>query len=213
MERSWNDIKWIFEPDGSLRDSYVQEASIDDWEKLIDLLNNRYSLQVTIAESETIMNQIDKVHAVKYLTDKSGETKSIRVKVDLKKISMTCHFFLPDQIELDIDPNEVKSIQDFQIIEKFMEEVSKILNNQVTLTGENSPEFPLAKINYHKGISKVLTEQEAQKYRSNPNSIKNRILTLNTKLQFKFFPKKFEEKLLKSANEPHKSTKKNENVW
>lgn len=213
MERSWNDIKWIFEPDGSLIDIYVQDVSIDDWEKLIDLLNSRYSLRVTIPGSETVLNQIDKEHAVQYLTDKSGETKSISVMIDLNKVSLNCHFFLPDQIEMDIDPNEVNSIRDFQTIEKFMEEVSRVLNNQVTLAGENTPIFPLAKIDYHKGINKVLTEREAQKYRGNPNSFKNRILLLKTRLQFKFFPKILEEKLLKSANEPYKATGKKKNVW
>ena len=39
MTRIWDDIKWIFELDGSLRDIYVQDVTLSDWETLIDFLN------------------------------------------------------------------------------------------------------------------------------------------------------------------------------
>ncbi len=148
MKRNWNDIKWIFEPDGSLIDIYVQEVSIYDWGKVIDLLNNKYSLQ------------IDKEYTIKYLNDELGELESKGVTINLNKISLNCHFFLSDQIEFDIDPKEINSIEDFQAIENFMEEISKTLDNQITLTGENTPEFPLVKIDYNNSINRVLTEQE-----------------------------------------------------
>jgi hypothetical protein len=32
MNREWNDIKWIFEHDGSLRDIYIQDVSLSDWD-------------------------------------------------------------------------------------------------------------------------------------------------------------------------------------
>lgn len=213
MKRNWNDIKWIFEPDGSLVDIYVQEVSIDDWGKLIDLLNRKYSLRVGSSEGEKNPNKIDKKYVIKYLTDESGEMESTSVMIELNKVGLNCHFFLPDQIEFDIDPKEVRSIEDFQQIEHFMEEISKSIENQVTLSSENSPEFPLVKIDYNKGINKVLTEKEAQNYWGNPNPIKSRIGFLKTKLQIKLFPERFIEKVMKSANETYKSTKKNENVW
>ena len=46
--QDWDDIKWIFELDGTLRDIYVQEVSIIDWENLIDLLNKRYSDEIIL---------------------------------------------------------------------------------------------------------------------------------------------------------------------
>ena len=190
MKRNWHDIKWLFKPDGFLIDIYVQEVSICDWEKLIDLLNSKYSLRTEISGVETNPDQIDKEYAINYLIDESGEMEGKSVMIDLNKIGLNCHFFLPDQIEFDIDPKEINSIEDFQEIEKFMEVISKILDNQVTLTGENSPEFPLVKIDYNKRINKVLSEQEAQKYVDNPNSIKSQIGIIKTKLQMKFFPQK-----------------------
>jgi hypothetical protein len=175
MDRNWNDIEWIFEPGDSLRDIYVQEVSISDWEKLIDLLNSKYTLRVGNLEVETNPNQIDKEYVVKYLTDQSGEIRGTSITIDMNKIGLNCHFFLPDQIEFDFDPTEINSIEDFQKIEKFMEEISKTLDNQVTLSLEISPKYPLVKIDCNKGINRVLTLQEAQKYRGKPKSIKRQI--------------------------------------
>ena len=45
MNYNWENINWIFKSDGSLRDIYVQNTSIEDWGKLIDLLNSEYNLK------------------------------------------------------------------------------------------------------------------------------------------------------------------------
>ena len=95
--------------------------------------------------------------------------ESRSVSVVLNEMSLNCYFFSPDEIEFDIDPNEVNSIEDYQEIEKFMKEVSKTLDKQVTLAYETSPEFPLVKIDYNRGIDKVLTKQEVKKYLGNPS--------------------------------------------
>ena len=51
MER----YKLDFEPNGVLRDIYVQEVNIDDWKKLIDFLNSNYKLKIL----RTNENRID----------------------------------------------------------------------------------------------------------------------------------------------------------
>ncbi len=201
MKHNWNDLKWIFEPDGSLIDIYVQEISLSDWGKLIDLLNSKY------------LTQIDKEHAIAYLADDSGEMEGVSATLYLNKVQVNCHFFLPEQIEFDIDPKEINSIEDFQYVVAFMEDISVTLDNQVTLTGESSPEFPLVKIDCSSGINRVLTEQEAQHYWGKPNWIMSKIRLLKWGFQMKFFRKRFQEKLLNSANEPYKSTKKVDNAW
>ena len=83
MKRNWDDIKWIFETDGALRDIYVQEVSISDWEKLIDLLNEKYSVKSVITCEERNQNQIDKEHVIKFLTDETGEMDSPFVSIDI----------------------------------------------------------------------------------------------------------------------------------
>ena len=190
MKRNWEDIKWIFEPNGALRDIYVQETSIKDWGKIIDLINEKYEVNCGDTGEYKDSQKIDKNHVIEYLIDETGEKESKSASIVLGKIKLNCHFFLEDQIEFDIDPNEINSIEDFELIKNFMTDVSKLIDNQITLTDENIPQIPLVKIDVEKGLYRILTEDE-----------------------MKLFPKNFTEKLLKSANEPYKSTKKDKNLW
>lgn len=207
MTCKWNDIKWIFEPDGSLRDIYVQDISLRDWEKLIDHLNSNFNL--TYSDTD----KIDKEYVLEYLRDTSGEMESKSLTIHLGQIKVNCHFFLSEQIEFDIDPKEVKSLSDFEQIEKFMISISEIIQEQITLTGENSPEFPLFKVDTKKGINRVLTMKEATDLAGTNNSISSQLSILRTRLKMKFFPKQFEKRLFESANEEYRPTKKEKNVW
>ena len=189
MTRNWKDIKWIFEPDGSLRDIYVQDVTLSDWETLIDFLNLNYDIKF----GEDEQNQIDKEYMTKYLKDETGDMESKSLKIDFNEVNFHCYFFLPDQIEFDIDPREIKTINDFESIEKFMVSISKSLKNQVTLTEENSPEFPLFKIDVEKDINIILTEKEATELSRKQNSGLTELNAIKTKFMKRFFPKTFEK--------------------
>jgi len=207
MKRNWKDIKWIFEPNGALRDIYVQEVSLNDWEKLIDLINEKYKVNYGK------INQINKEYVIEYLTDEIGEIEGKSASIFLGEIRLNCHFFLKDQIEFDIDPKEVNSIEDFELIENFMVDVSKSIDNQISLTDENDPKFPLIKIDSNRGINKVLTEAEVKKYWGNPNTFMSKLKFFKVKMEMKLMQDRFKEKILNSACRPYNSTKKDENVW
>ena len=207
MKRDWNKIKWIFEPDGSLRDIYVQDISLAEWEKLIDCLNENFSL--TYANT----HKIDKAEVLNYLQSTSGELERKFVTINLGGIRINCHFFLPQQIEFDLDPKEVNSLSDFELIETFMKKISETLQEQVTLTAENNPEFPLFKVHTKNSINKILTEKEAEELSGTSNAISNQLTLLWLRLKLKFFRRQFEKRLLESAAEVHRPTTKNKNVW
>ena len=95
-----------------------------------------------------------------------------------------------------------------------MSKISSTLKKQITLTGENDITFPLVKINVEESIFKIITEKEIQKYYQKNNSkINSLISSLKFNFLMRFFPKMTENKILKSANEPIKATKLNENLW
>ena len=139
------------------------------------------------------------------------DSKSL--KIIFNGINFHCYFFLSDQIEFDIDPKKINSIKDFESIEKFMESISRILKNQVTLTHENSPEFPLFKIDIETGVNKVLTEKEVEELLNKQHSILSELSGLKTKLMMRFLPKTFENKIINNANEQYRPTGKDKNVW
>lgn len=209
---NWNELKWIFEPDGALRDIYVQNISISEWENLIDLLNSEYKLSYGSYE-ENLTNRIDIDYVKRMFADETGKMETKFAKIDLNGIAVLCHFFLEDQIEFDISPSEIKSISELNLILDFMKSVSQKLNKQVTLSGENQPDFPLIKIDIKNGIEKILTEKEAQNLWKLSNQNISGFTKLKSQIIMKYFPKMFEKKIMESANSEYKSTPKEKNVW
>ena len=207
MNYNWNDISWIFKPDGALRNIYVQNTSLNDWEKIIDLLNDNYILNYHSK------NKIDKEEVFQNLKE-IGEKDFKTVSIVIKNIKINCHFFLIEQIEFDIEPNEIKTQDDFEKILSFMTKISSTLKKQITLTGENDITFPVVKINVGENVFKIITEKEINEYYSKENSkIKNLISSWKFSFLMRFFPKFMKNKILRSANEPIKATKLNENLW
>ena len=207
MKNKWTDVQWVFEPDGSLRDIYIQDISFHEWEELIDHLNADFNL--TYSDTK----KIDKEYVLKYLKDTSGEMESKSLTIHLGQIKINCYFFLSEQIEFDIDPKEVNSQSDFDKIEKFMASISEALQEQVTLTAENSPEFPLFKVDTKNEINKILTEKEVGELSGTRNSISSQLSILRTRLMIRLFPKQFEKRLLENMTQEYRPAKKEKNVW
>ncbi|MEN2402242.1 hypothetical protein GKZ90_0020805 [Flavobacterium sp. MC2016-06] len=144
MTINWNNVKWIFKPEGSLRDIYVKNVNIADLIILIDYLNQNYLLKY----GTTGENKIDKDYVLQYLNDDTGESEIKTASIFIGEIMINIHFFDDTEIEFDIDPSEINSNIDFEIIIRFMNNISQILNKEVILTGENESEYPLITVNY-----------------------------------------------------------------
>lgn len=86
MNYNWDNINWIFKPDGSLRDIYIQETSLSDWDKVIDILNSEYDLNYF---SE---NKIDKKEIFEYLQDETREIECKTVSMNIKNVKINCFF-------------------------------------------------------------------------------------------------------------------------
>ena len=210
--RNWNNIEWIFEKDGALRDIYVQNATISDWEKTVDLLNSEYKLTFGVYEYN-LTDKIDFGYVKTMFADETGELETKSATIDLSGIVVKCFFFLENQIEFDINPTEIKTESDFNKITDFMKSISSKLEKQITLCGENQPEFPLIKIDTKNGIEKILTEKETEILWKKSDQNFSRFTKLKSKIIMKYFPKIFEKKIMESANSEYKSTPKEKNVW
>lgn len=188
MDYNWENINWIFKPDGSLRDIYIQETSLNDWDKVIDILNYEYDLNYFSK------NKIDKKEVFEYLQDETGDIEFKTVSINIKNVKINCHFFLIEQIEFDIEPTEVKSKSEFDYILSFMTTLSSKLKKQIILTGENEVNFPLIKINVDENIFKIITEEEINDYYQKNNSkIKISISSIKFGFLIRFFPKLVEK--------------------
>ena len=206
------DIEWIFEKDGALRDIYVQNATISDWKKVVNLLNSEYELTFGVYE-DNLIHEIDFGYVKTMFADETGELETKSATVDLNGIVVKCYFFLENQIEFDINPTEIKTESDFNKITDFMKSISTKLEKQITLCGENQPEFPLIKIDTKNGIEKILTEKETENLWKKSDQNVSGFTKLKSKIIMKYFPKIFEKKIMESANSEYKSTPKEKNVW
>ncbi|MFN3195662.1 MAG: hypothetical protein ACE364_06935 [Chlorobiota bacterium] len=211
VNRKWKEIEWIFRPDGSLRDIYIQDTTIDDWNNLLDLLNDMYSVVFYSENSPNGIQKIDKKWVIENFKNNSGLRNYL--KISIENININCHFFLVDEIEFDLDPNEINSIDDYYLLESFMKEISKLLEKQITLTEEDEPEFPLLKIDSVNDVNLVMSFDEVIRLRNNSESLFSSILKYKTMLEIKLMPNKFRDKLLKNAAKPHRPTKKGDNIW
>ncbi|QOW09873.1 hypothetical protein Q73A0000_05600 [Kaistella flava (ex Peng et al. 2021)] len=210
--RNWKNIEWIFEKDGALRDIYVQNATISDWQNVVDLLNSEYKLTFGVW-GDNLTDKID-FEVVKIMfADETGELEIKSATIDLNGIIIKCYFFLENQIEFDINPAEIKTELEFNKISNFMKSISLKLEKQITLCGENQPEFPLIKIDTKNGVEKILSEKEAKNLWKKLDKNISLYAKLKSNIIMKYFPKLFERRILESGNKEYKSTPIEKNAW
>lgn len=118
--------------DGSLRDVYIFETSLEDWDRLLSLLKEQFTLE----SEEFIPNSIREIIPIR-----QERGFLLRVKL-LEELTANCHFYVCETesspIEFDFDPREMQS-PDFMIkVLQFMSKVGDGLNKDVFLTEENS---------------------------------------------------------------------------
>ncbi|MFH6987668.1 hypothetical protein ACHRVW_07975 [Flavobacterium collinsii] len=164
MITNWNEIKWIFETDGSLRDIYIKNTKIEDWEILINYLNINHILQYGPPGKNKETYKIDLEYVIHYFNDETGELETKIASIIIDDIIINLHFFSVDEIELDIDPKEIYSFDNYRKILGFMNQLSELLDKPVTLTGENQSESPLINVDFSKKIIKTLTKKEAEHF-------------------------------------------------
>ena len=134
MSMNWNECSDAFHKDGSLRDIYVHGTTFHDWESFLSFLaSSSYQIEyVRDGEPEAIPTDAATVFA-------DGEhTDNLTIRVT--GLSILCHFFTPEEIELDLDPREVTSQEHLDALLRFMSDVGAVLRHDVILTEENGPE-------------------------------------------------------------------------
>lgn len=133
----------VFFNDGSLRDIYVVDVNLTDWQKFYDwILTSSWDIVFYNNGQVTVNDETDVAHFFKV-----KENHRILMSININYVLINCHFFSEDVIEVDIDPKEVKSKTEAIVVFEFMKNLSRILDKQSILSGENSPEFPLVRVN------------------------------------------------------------------
>lgn len=142
----WEEYKIEFEPDGSLRDIYIKDVDLNGWQSFIDFLRSTdavldYYIEGVAADLPTNINKVV-----------LGQDHTHLLSIRLDGVIVNCHFFVPEEIELDLDPREIDNEAKAKVVFRFMSTVGRTLNKQVILTPENTKEQPIFKYEPGSGI-------------------------------------------------------------
>ena len=130
----FSDIPVLWLADSSCRDLYVLNTSVADWEAFLDLAT-LYPFDYTYDGEPRELPSVAQV-----FRDQDG-THLLRIHLDA--VTLNCHFFDEDEIELDLDPRQVVSGEQHEQVLDFMERLGSALSKTVLLTPENSRNQPL----------------------------------------------------------------------
>ncbi|WP_455203710.1 hypothetical protein [Kaarinaea lacus] len=142
----WDDYKNEFDADGGLRDIYVNDTSLKDWQRFVDYLRKTEARLEYFVDNEVqaLPAQIDEIF-------QSREHARL-LSIDLGGVSLNCHFFVLDQIELDFDPGDIRSEAQAKVVFRLMSTVARVLDKVVILTYENEDQQPVFKYQPGKGL-------------------------------------------------------------
>lgn len=141
---TWEEYKIEFEPDGSLRDIYIKDVDLNGWQSFIDFLRRTDAVLDYYVEGEAanLPTSIDKVVL--------NQDHPYLLSIHLDGVTVNCHFSIPEEIELDLDPREIDNEAKAKVVFRFMSTVGRTLNKEVILTPENTEEQPIFK--YEPGV-------------------------------------------------------------
>ena len=121
-----------FEPDGALRDIYVNDTRAVVWDQALEFL----------LRADTVRYLIDDVVAPLPATAAEAlqvwPDRSPLLVVEREGIEYACHFFNRDQIELDFWPEDIRGPEEFAALERFVGGLGRVTKCVVLVTYEGS---------------------------------------------------------------------------
>jgi hypothetical protein len=124
--------------DGSLRDIYIYDVTLEDWDRLLNLLKLLYPLE---SDEKIIADSIREIIPI-------AQERGFLLRIMIGDgITANCHFYIseghPSPIEFDIDPREIQSVYGMKKVLQFIRQMGNELHKEVFLTEENSEDFIL----------------------------------------------------------------------
>ncbi|WP_375419284.1 hypothetical protein [uncultured Hymenobacter sp.] len=146
---TWEELRTgVYEIDGSWRDIYVLNATRQDWHQWIKYVNLNYSVRwaaLNHCNGETL-DAIDADYIAAWW-DESGGVANPWGIIYLDKVQLKCHFFTDNEIENDVDPSQIVSMEDHHRLMAYLVAISGALGKEVIVTAENVREGVYVRVN------------------------------------------------------------------
>ncbi|HTE25808.1 hypothetical protein [Flavitalea sp.] len=132
---NWTDLKThVYFQDGSLRDIYVRRMAIDDWRRWIEHSNSIYIVQFRL-DGVHIADKIDFSAVSKYWG--KSESAFPSASLTLGDILLQIHLGDETELELDLSPKDIQTIDDHRTLMNYLLSISNLLHKTVELTMES----------------------------------------------------------------------------
>ncbi len=138
----WDSSKDLFAWVGRLRDLYVLNTTVVDWQRFLQFLHESpYPLLFFVDDQPAaVPTDVTWVFAQR-------EARSPLLTIQVYGMMLHCHFFWDKDIELDLDPREVTDEYVLDHLLEFMTAIGVALDKEVRLTEENTPDTVLFRYN------------------------------------------------------------------
>jgi hypothetical protein len=139
---AWGYIKaTLYYEDGSLRDILINDVDFKDWKTYLEHLNNSYKVSWHSTSGET--KDINMEEVFRFL--ESDVDGYYMVVITIGDFSIDCHLG-GDVIEHVLSPRDIKSIDDHNMLLKYIKSISNLLSKPIVITSDNTPEDVLMSV-------------------------------------------------------------------
>ena len=137
-ELDWNEVRRAFHRDGALRDIYVLDVGAAELDRFLAALP-AWGHALSYTERRVAKPWPDSFAAVYARRDEIEPF----VAIDLGGVELHYHFFTDEELELDLDPREVATARELELVGAFLRRLGRLLERPVLLTQENLPDTPV----------------------------------------------------------------------
>lgn len=134
MRPNFHEVAGLWIRDGSLRDIYVQDTEAVHWDRF-DRLLSHYECSYTF---DGVAAPFPGSHSV--LGNREG-SHILSILLDAP-VQICCHFFIAEQLELDISPAEITGTSAHEEVLSFVENLAMALELSAHITPENEETAP-----------------------------------------------------------------------
>ncbi|WP_432246661.1 hypothetical protein ACRAR1_29605 [Streptomyces sanyensis] len=137
----WDDVSCFFDPDlmGSLPDLRVPDASVEDWQAVLDLVEAR-GWQCQYSEGETVL-PVPRAETV-LSRPADAECPNLRVWPTADVLAIF-RFHDDDEIDFDVDLRELQGQERLDVFCDFLREIGRSLGKPVLMGPEGNYGHPV----------------------------------------------------------------------
>ncbi len=137
----WDDVSCFFDPDlmGSLPDLRVPDASVEDWQAVLDLVEAR-GWQCQYSEGETVL-PVPRAETV-LSRPADAECPNLRVWPTADVLAIF-RFHDDDEIDFDVDLRELQGQERLDVFCNFLREIGRRLGKPVLMDPEGNYGHPV----------------------------------------------------------------------